>query len=131
MSAFLVSSNHIDVLVHARRVLRHKTFGRIGGDTTDTELGQMLWRENMLSLAARVPTDASVDEVALATYSATAYPPGRFSIVELLKAIHCYEYQSCEHDGWDTSEARAYCRAVERELLGLLPGYESAPWAIE
>jgi len=53
-----------------------------------------------------------------------------WSAVELIKALHCYEYQSCEHPGWRTSQAHSFCRALERRLIGELPGYDDAPWAI-
>jgi hypothetical protein len=29
-----------------------------------------------------------------------------FDPVQVLKSCDCYEYQSCEHDGWEDSEAR-------------------------
>ena len=49
----------------------------------------------------------------------------------LLKAVHGYEYQSCEHPGWEGSEALAFCRSLTRALITELPGYSEAPgWEI-
>jgi hypothetical protein len=47
-----------------------------------------------------------------------------------LKAISCYEYQSCEHPGWRKSEAHAFCEALRDMAIGCLPGYDDAPWEI-
>ena len=51
--------------------------------------------------------------------------------IVLLKAVHGYEYQSCEHPGWEGSEAQAFCRSLTRALITELPGYSEAPgWEI-
>jgi hypothetical protein len=52
-------------------------------------------------------------------------------VVVLIKAIHCYEYQSCEHDEWEKSKAADYCTALESMLVHELPGYDAAPWGID
>lgn len=39
-----------------------------------------------------------------------------------------YEYQSCEHAGWRTSEGYAFVQAMRERLLSTLPGAESATW---
>jgi hypothetical protein len=56
-------------------------------------------------------------------------PPA--STVVIAKQIANYEYQSCEHDGWQDSEAHAFCRALAENLLRSLPGWEEAPWGID
>jgi hypothetical protein len=48
--------------------------------------------------------------------------------VEVLKAIHHYTYQSCEHPEWWTSEARAFVEALKNDQIHKLPGYNDAPW---
>lgn len=50
--------------------------------------------------------------------------------VVVLKAIDCYEYQSCEHDEWAESEAHAFCHALRKRMIHSLPGYEDAPWGL-
>lgn len=131
MSAFLVSKRHIDVLVAGRYLDPHGPNPATNAD----DLGRMLWRENMASIAARYPQDA-IDEVLLATYM---FDPGvkalilmrRIPVVHVIKAIHCYEYQACEHDGWERSDARHYCERLMQICTHALPGYDSAPWGIE
>lgn len=52
------------------------------------------------------------------------------SPVATLKAIDCYEYQSCEHAGWKDSEAKRFCEALRDDMITRLPGYSEASWGI-
>jgi hypothetical protein len=45
-----------------------------------------------------------------------------------LKMIDNYEYQSCEHPGWEDSEAARFCDALRSRLISALPGYDEAAW---
>lgn len=38
----------------------------------------------------------------------------------VIGAIRTYRYQACEHPGWPTSEAYAYCEALEYQCVSLL-----------
>lgn len=127
MSAYLVDRACIDgiVLVHTRRS-GHAPHDAIDGPSND-ELGRKLLRENMLSLAGRYGDP--IDEETLATYR---YAPGAklqsASAVALIKNIHCYRYQACEHGGWEESWANQLCDALLNYLIHELPGYSDAPW---
>ena len=55
---------------------------------------------------------------------------GQVSPVVILSAIACYEYQSCEHPGWATSEAHDFCHALRIKMIRMLPGYADAPWEV-
>jgi hypothetical protein len=50
--------------------------------------------------------------------------------IEIIKAVHCLQYQSCEHEEWQTSEAAQNCHQIVHQAASLLPGYEAAPWGI-
>lgn len=133
MSAWLVSKLHIDALVYARSLIRHPSRG-LRSETIDSDLGRMLWRENMLSLAGLYEKrhGDQVDEAALADYTYSRH--GAFlgtPVIALIKAIDCYEYQSCEHQGWEKSDAFHYCKSLRSALIHLLPGWEEAPWGID
>lgn len=156
MSAFIVSKAHIDAIVD---VAANGPSGRgpqYPGDgwysTTwsedgvrlsarpDSDLaGQMLWRECYLSVTYRYPEaegenalpgpcDFSVADVL--TYTFTR-PSARLTTVQCLKAIRCYEYQSCEHPGWKDSPAYAFCQHLTASLIAELPGYDEAAWEID
>jgi hypothetical protein len=157
MSAFVVSNKHIHLLVHAamygpcgtRRTWHtfsyyHRTPSEPAGnsgtqhtvrpgdfDAAD-KLGQLLLGENVKSVNHRYPSDH--DRPADGDYSAL-YRFGRsprVSAVDVLVALDSYEYQSCEHPGWRTSEAHSFTDALRRALIGHLPGYsESNCWEIK
>ncbi len=93
-------------------------------DSAD-RLGQMLWGENHRSVNARYLED---DIEPLYTYSAL---PGNVEPVTVLKAVACYEYQTCEHDGWEASEAHVFCETLRHKMTTWLPGYDDAPWGID
>jgi hypothetical protein len=155
MSAFVLSKTHIDVLITAglrfasggrgpltwywpaidadsdrgswtsaelqeqankrRRLLTTQTAGRVGA---------LLLAENRRSI------DHRYDETEWEEPYLFEPAPGWQDPVIVLKAIACYEYQSCEHPGWETSEAHAFCQALRARTISLLPGYDEAPWDI-
>lgn len=95
-------------------------------------LGRMLWAENLASINYRYPdTIENPDNmpgpigVGLPEIMAYEYGPGFRSVnvdpLGLIGVIRGYEYQSCEHPGWHTSAARAFCQrltdAVVHELI--------------
>ena len=155
MSAFLVDRAHIDLLVFAalrfevrwqrtetqwkHGVALHLT-PRVTFETAE-KVGRMLWRENVRSLRFRYPDHKLraprylFDANALVRLDVwLARPADRKLYAEILKAVHCYDYQSCEHDGWGKSEAFRFCAHLETVLplkLGDTKEYEVAPWGVE
>ena len=109
--------------------------------TEADELGQMLLGECIRSVSARYRDD-SIDELPgviaeTATWAADGiesyryrHPRRRLTAVEGLKAIACLEYQSCEHEQWEASEALRFLEALRRSLINALPGYDDAAWDI-
>ncbi len=144
MSAFLCGDEHLRVLVLAGlQSAQHRMDGyfswystedgepvaeRLDFDSID-ETARMLRMENLRSLNARygdpVPevTETLVDTGHLIR-------AGRLDPVAVLKAIACYEYQSCESSDWFFTRAAAYCRALRVAVIKQLPGYEGAPWEV-
>ena len=114
-------------------------------------VGAMLTAENARSVQYRYPdsgmddlpgpvdngfvTDALMGSYRYPIYGsgpiAIAASPRRLTAVEGLKAINGYEYQSCEHPGWESSAAKAFCDALKDALINALPGYDDADtWSI-
>lgn len=159
MSAYVVDRTHIDVLVTAG--LSQGTYGPLrwlwpelsaederdafqAGEPwgpraielaqershqltpqTANYVGQMLWAENVRSVNHRYEED-EWEQV----YEHQPIP-GKVDPLIVLKAIACYQYQSCEHPGWAKSEAHAYTQALQDAMIRALPGYEDAPgWDI-
>ncbi|MHB1782741.1 MAG: hypothetical protein ACYCTE_08625 [Acidimicrobiales bacterium] len=133
MSAFMVGTDHIDTLLTAG--LAEKDNGTLrwegdGGrgltDATAGRVGAMLLAENRRSVNYRYDED---DLEQPYVYRRLAQCP---PAVVILNAIACLEYQSCEHSTWDTSEARRFLAALERQQIRLLPGYREAKgWDID
>lgn len=101
-----------------RRELTAATAGRVGA---------MLAAENVRSVNHRY--DEAEDE--------GPYVHKRGAVidaVQAIKAIDCYEYQSCEHPDWKESEAYAFCAALRHRMVKRIPGfaeaYEAAKWEI-
>lgn len=90
---------------------------------TANRVGAMLWNENKRSVDHRY-NEANDREVYRFASSRVTNP------VAILKAINCYEYQSCEHPEWETSEAQAFCAALTGAMVRSLPGYDEAEWEI-
>jgi hypothetical protein len=131
-SAWLVSKAHIDLLVQARyddegEVSHYVDTWR---EQNDNEVGQALWDENMKSLVARYGDRASE----MFKFPKTKYhftkPHGAMDPMAILKQVHAYAYQACEHDGWGASKAKKYCDELEKELISRHPAYKEAPWGI-
>lgn len=154
MSAFMVSKKHIDLLVRTAYA-GPTTNGKQGGygqqpwyrpyfkgesqwqvEQCDA-IGEMLIKENLSSIHARYPdtitdpesTPGPVDQYWLEPYTlADPFFAKRLTAIEALKALDCYEYQSCEHPEWEQSEAHEFCERFRHALIGCLDGYEDAPW---
>ncbi len=152
MSAFIVSKAHIDALVtaaingriswmtpapevnpdtHQRgepwgpaALAEYQARQRTANTETAGTVGAMLWNENQLSVNHRYDEEDAEEPY---TYDRFNRP---LSPVQILKAISCYEYQTCERPEWEASEARAFCRALRSETIHKLPGYDEAAWEI-
>ena len=155
MSAWIVSKKHIDYLVSAMA-----QYGTL--DSNAHYVGQKLWKENVTSVAHRYPEDPPAKRpgpiykrgVQPSTYKHTPYKKP-IDPITLLKQIGCYQYQSCEHDGWKTSWSHRAMEDLETRVLSTLPEdlqrliperyelsglrprvyhtteYDAAPWGID
>ena len=123
MSAFMCSDAHISALVYG--TVRHEI--DLPRDLTAAELFAELVTENAASLRARYGRGAK-EMIGEAPHRFTPAPA--FPAVHLIKLAQCYEYQSCEHDGWETSKAKRWIGRLISRLIYKLPGYDAAPWSI-
>lgn len=42
--------------------------------------------------------------------------------------VSCYEYQACEDEGWQTSDAHALCNEAFRNICHNIPGRDDGSW---
>jgi hypothetical protein len=79
---------------------------------TPDEIGRMLWRENLASVAYRYPYDKDGERpgpVGFRDSDVDTYTWAEAPLLDggaLNKTISCYDYQSCEHPGYKDSEAK-------------------------
>jgi hypothetical protein len=155
MSAWIVSRAHIDALV-----LAGVQWGTIADPTPEklTELGRMLWAENLTSVAYRYPNDTgngdrpgpiNFRDNDVKTYTAPTAELLLLSAAGIVNAIDCYDYQSCEHPQWRDPDnpAASYTRTLRKTVLATFPpnslqtgydgiklyppGYDAAPWGVD
>lgn len=141
MSAFVVSDGHIrflvDMILHVsdspqgadvrthkgRKVTRYATTAQEVGAT---ELGRILLTENYASVNYRYRENDTAPEY--------THPLGlphaglNFDAAQVAKSVHCYQYQACEHPGWEESDAKYITDQLLQSLLTRMPGYEAAEW---
>jgi len=144
MSAYIVEKQHILYLVEtAMEQLFHRFTWYSGGQHNELPMGDykraaevanMLWRENIASVSGRYPNESSatlpgsIEDSYVITpddFTAEVY---KFDPAQIMKACHCYEYQSCEHDAWDDSEAKSFIDTLARRASTKVAGYEKAEW---
>ena len=147
MSAWIVSKHHIDAMLTAalsrriqgpqRGVLRFWTGDLSWAVTRETadEVGEMLWGENVASVARRYGGDEVANLPGPVELSREPYRfeqlPGEVDPVKVFKIIDCFDYQSCEHEGWKSSPAFAFCQALRKACWQSLPGYDAGPWGVD
>ena len=144
MSAYMVERGHIVFLVQSAMDLRLSWVWDVNYDTghyahmsirvadydVGARVGQMLWDENHASVCHRykegdLPGPADQD------FRYADQHPGvhfTFDPPQIIKACDCFEYQSCEHPGWQASEACAFIRSLHGVAAGRVKGYEEATW---
>jgi hypothetical protein len=158
MSAFIVGQDHIDLLVDAAfsgerlhwmhgDVSHSLTLGwgvlETPADPTSpwgyakkewdrNAIGQILWDTNVDSCAYRYPQDTDETrpgppEFRLG-YEWNPRCDLRYDAVQVLKAIACYEYQSCELPDWSSTLAAAFCESLRARWITRLDGYKQAQW---
>lgn len=103
MSAFIVDRELIDLLVTA-----HLPYAEDG--TVPDEVGRMLWRENLRSVAYRYPGDVDGMRPGPANFRDGDVESYVFRLRREGKIGEALDsYQSCKHREWEASDARRFC----------------------
>ena len=128
MSAFMVLPIHVAAMVrwYVRDPYAPNGLKADGGVEA---LADQLHRENALSVnyqysnyPAELPHRFSFSEINRAP---------ELSPVQMIKACNCLAYQSCEHPGWEGSDAKKVVDDMRSAAIARLPGYDEAPWSID
>jgi hypothetical protein len=138
MSAYIVDRDHIAYLVHSADIMSRSNFTWWNGTDHETMFiptatGQILWDSNIESVQHRYRA-SSVEQLpgpTGETYVYTHQLGGKpVNPLAVLKAIQSYQYQSCEHPGWATCNAKRFTDALRMLAIRNLPGYGDASWEI-
>jgi len=135
MSAFIVSTDHLDYLVQAALdcgvtgspLAWPGTSEPVTWETA-TVTGQRLYAANVASVAHRYGAKADVPDVG--AYAFTPYSPFEIDPVQVLKALACLDYQCSGHPDWEASAAHRFCRRLQDRMIGLVRGYRDALWEV-
>lgn len=117
--------------------LVHLNFDIEAHDLSDaTAVARILMTENITSVCHRYDEEKEKYYFEELTADITAADRARVKAIELtpvqlIKLIHCLDYQSCEHPGWNDSLAKRILDELEAILVYQIPGYEEAPWGID
>jgi hypothetical protein len=138
MSAFVVGHDHIDALMTFAASTKtsyyfNKKWVEITRENCE-EVGRILLDANVQSVSYRYD---DADETNLpGTIGETAagyrFRPfaSHFQAVQIIKACHCLNYQSCERPDWYGSLAETILQAIKSAAEHKLPGYSDAQWDI-
>ena len=146
MSAYVVDRECIEYLIRAAQhyQLYWRWLGPNGkGLAADirepsepVRAANMLWAECVKSVQYRYPDcETLLDLPGHVADAEAGYELDHLRVcwgyikpIEVISAARCYEYQSCEHPGWENSEAHAFIESLVRFAITKLPGYKDAPW---
>ena len=93
---------------------------------------ELLLRQNLRSLHARYPSkeeeEPTPDQLKIYRNTPAA---GGLGIVDIFKCVQCWQYQSCETEDYQDTQAWKYSHYVVGALISRLPGYEKAAWGLD
>jgi len=131
MSAFEVDNTHIDALLTAGMHRAYTNYGPLGWmegpaygapnghrveltrETAD-RMGAILLAENQRSVNHRYSKDDLEEIYTFKRLEGYPHP------LVILRALQCYEYQACETDDWEDSEAYRFCAALRSAAIRIL-----------
>lgn len=133
MSAFEVSAEHINAIVHAWINAGHYARVTINGRVLDSAqvddwqvFADALAQANHDSVTARYPKDPASIPVPV---KVRAYP-APMRAVAVLKMLACFDYQSCEVITYEGSEVQRAVNSIRHAQFRRLDGWEDAAWAL-
>jgi hypothetical protein len=139
VSAFILDDDHIDLLVTAGLMgvgLDAKLRVYVDGGLVEfnrhedaDHLGLVLKTANYESVNYRYKESEQVTPYKYVGNGITNYIGGEIiPWGQVLQAIRCYEYQSCEHPTWEGSLAKAVCDAITHKVCARISSECDAEW---
>lgn len=128
MSAYIVSDDHLDLLITAAMHGGRWDKGlRVNGRTFESredanDLGAILAAENRRSVNYRYQEDDLETIYQWRPDGIARYLGGVLTWGDVLGALRCYEYQACEAPDWESTDAYQVCEALRRKVCGIISG---------
>lgn len=132
MSCYIVSPETLHTL--AAFAVSHGC--ALVGAHTDDDCAQrvvdLLLQHNIAAMDARYRNSASEADWSHYTYRAPVgvLAPHCIAPVVVLKLAACVDYQCCEIEDYEATDAAHQLRAIRKRAIAQLPGYEAAPWGL-
>jgi len=134
MSAWVCADAHFNFIVNFANTALPKWNKLPGGQSLSDPQGlaELLFKANVRSVNYRYAHHEPQPEEGFVWKPAGGQMPATLeNLVKFLKALDCLEYQSCERNDWEESEAFKIIRELRGMAINSLPGYDSAPWGID
>lgn len=134
MSAFVVTDNHISAILSFASLMRYSTTILLStgeysfkNPIDQPKLAQILLNENYRSVNFRYNNKSQPHQVQFhLTLSVTA--------PATVKYCECYDYQACETDNYEDTDAAKIIKHIKyealRQALEMIPEYKNARWAL-
>jgi len=121
MSAFIVSPDHINVIVSyfVEASIEDRLWYELNGEygymskEDAPKIAQALYNENLRSVNARYTEQTEHDY--LFEFIPTAKT--QYAVGEIAQALNCLEYQSCETDDYHSTDAYKLLNSMRKHLL--------------
>lgn len=120
MSAWIVDKEHIIYMVKAWELNESRYSSRTVPAEELAEICTMLYWENAKSVGYRYSKRYKREDYVITPEEYTACQWDCIEWPQVMKSISCYEYQSCEHKGWEKSKAKAWTAALYRTAGSIL-----------
>lgn len=131
MSAFLCSENHINTLISYAVSMDMRFYHNEENHSVLLDpqgYAQILHSENVRSLEFRYGKDPETpEEIKFKTIKVDQQKDA----VKVIKACHCYNYQACETEDYEETEAFSLISKIINNASRNIPGYDSEAWGIE
>ena len=130
MSAWILSDIHINAILTAyKETWKYRHCSKEHKDLEPSEkdlttLGQMLVDENYKSINCRYEEKT---EARTFKFKKTKL----YSPIQIWVFIDCYEYQTCEHEGWKTSDAKKFLDKIREEIIAFSEEADKAMWVLD
>jgi hypothetical protein len=112
-------------MAHITALAVYAARNRLLGMADANQIGELLHAENVASVNYRYGETSRAEFIMCAWAAFHAFSP-----VQIIKAARCLRYQSCEHPGWEESQACKLLAAIIGNTSVHLPGYDEAEWEI-